>query len=80
MTEAEYLATQQQLMLLASVVTTMDLDGFIAQADRAESLGPIIDLAVYLRRGRMLGKIKRLAEAARDFQEVAREVVEVAKQ
>ncbi len=75
MKQEDYLATQTQLLALASVVSSMDLDRFIMAADMAEALGPMLDPTLYRQGAPRLGQIRRLAEAAREFQKLAREVV-----
>lgn len=68
MTKAEYVATQQQLLWLAGLVSTLDLDGFLRCIGSAESLGPILDPTLYRRGSLKLDAIKRIATAARQLQ------------
>lgn len=47
MTDPEYLYTQNQVLLLASLAATLDLDTFIARIERAHAVGPIVDPTLY---------------------------------
>jgi hypothetical protein len=64
----EYQITQTTILLIAGIVRTMDLDGFIQAASLAESAGPIIDPTLYRLAASKLQTIKDLAYALRQFQ------------
>lgn len=78
MNEEEYINVQQNLILLGQLIGTMDLDGFVAWINRAETIGPIADPTTYRQAQKRLGEVKRLAEAAQVFQrEAQRQLGEV---
>lgn len=68
MTDEEYTATQEQLILLASFARKLDLVGFLERISLAEAIAPIVDPTLYLRGGRKLTQVKRLAQSLRPFQ------------
>jgi len=74
MDDAEYLATQSSVMLLAKAVDGLPLAEFVNRINRAETLGPILDPTLYMKAGDGLRAIKRMAEAALDFQKEARKL------
>lgn len=76
MTKVEYMATQQQLLWLAGLVSTLDLVGFLRCIGSAESVGPILDPTLYVRGSTKLDAIKRIATAARELQRVVAEAKE----
>jgi len=71
---AEYEVTQQQLLLLGTLVAEMPLEAFIRKADHAEAVAPFLDPTLYMRGGRNLGDIIRLAKAARELQKVVLDI------
>lgn len=68
MTDAEYALTQERLLLVARMVSSMDLDGFLRRIEQAETAAPVLDPTLYARGGARLDAIRRIAEAAREFQ------------
>jgi hypothetical protein len=76
MDNEQYTTTQIQLAALAAVVRDMDLDGFIERICHTESVAPIIDPSLWIKAGRKLEKIKKLAIAAGDFKKVVIETME----
>lgn len=76
MTDEQYSQTQSQIILLATAVNGLDLDGFLARISQAEALAPILDPTLYRRGAKPLGEIKRLAMALRPFQAEIRRQVE----
>jgi hypothetical protein len=77
MDREEYLNIQFGLGLLVDIVVDMDLAGFLQWIERAETLGPILAPTLYVQASGKLGDVKRLAEAAKTFQdEVNRQMVE----
>jgi len=68
MTDAVYLQTQQQLLLLGHVALQLDLEGFLQRINEAETLVPLTDPTLYLKGANNLSVIKRLARAAFKFQ------------
>jgi hypothetical protein len=76
MTDAEYAATQQQLLAIAAIVSDMDLSGFLQRIERCDALGPMVDPTAYRSGMKRLTTIRRLAEATRDMQPIALELKE----
>lgn len=74
MDDHEYLDTQDQIMVLAKLTLDLDVDGFLRRIDEAEVVGPILDPTLYRQASGNLEKIKRIAEAVRGLQRVAKEV------
>jgi hypothetical protein len=72
MTDAEYLQTQRQLVLLAQIVDSLDLDGFLRRIEVAESVGPILNPTLYTEGAENLLKVKGLARACKVFQDEVR--------
>jgi len=68
--DAEYLETQEQLQMVALIVLNMDLDGFFQRIGTTEAVAPILDPTAYMRGAESLTKVRRHAEALRDFQRV----------
>lgn len=71
MNDADYTSTQYQLMILATIVSGLDLDGFLKRIDMAEAAGPILDPTMYRAAMTNLNSIKRLAIAANEFRKEA---------
>lgn len=69
-TEA-YLTTQYQLVMMAKLITLVDLDGFVERIQLADRLGAVLDPTLYRQAGKKLDDVKRLAEAAQIFREEA---------
>jgi len=67
-TDEEYLMTQHQLILLASAVRNLPLQGFLHRIGHTEAIAPIIHPSLYQRGAAKLDIIKRVAAAAREFQ------------
>jgi hypothetical protein len=77
MDDWRYADTQNWLVIMASMVASLDLDGFLQWVERAETLGPILAPTLYVQASGKLGNVKRLAEAAKVLQdEVKRQVTE----
>jgi hypothetical protein len=77
MDERQYYETQSTLIVLAQIVDGLDLAGFLQCIERAETVGPVADPTLYVRAMGKLGDVKRLAEAAKTFQdEVKRQMGE----
>jgi len=75
----EFITTQRQLLLMASLVREMDLDGFLERIGTAYALGPMLDPTLYKRGVDNLEIVRRIAEAARKFKATAEEVCGEAK-
>lgn len=71
MNDADYTSTQYQLMVLATIVSSLDLDGFLKRIDMAEAAGPMLDPTVYRAAMTNLTSVKRLASAANEFRKEA---------
>ena len=72
MSDEQYLETQQQLVMLWSVVKDLDLGEFLSRISLAEAVGPIVDPTLYKRGMYKMEVIKGLALAFAKTQEVAR--------
>jgi hypothetical protein len=77
-TDEEYLIVQNQLQAIGGLVLGMDLDGFVARIDRAQTLTPILDPTLWMRGAEKLREVREIAEAVRDLQCVARRQVAAA--
>ena len=71
MTNDEYIATQSQLVTLINVIEQMNLTDFIAQAERADAIAPVIDPTLWMKGHKHLDAVKDLARAALNFQGAA---------
>jgi hypothetical protein len=72
MDNAQYEATYRTLKILAMIVANMDLDGFLAQIETAEVVGPVLDPTLYREAGEKLAELKALAEACKVFRDEVR--------
>jgi len=61
----DYKATQECLMLVASLAETLNLDRLLEEASRAETRAPFLDPTLYIRGGRQLQLMMELARAAK---------------
>ena len=71
MNSAEYLQTQQTISLMAGLVADLPLADFIRAAERADTVGWIIDPTLTRAASPKLNQIIRLARALERFQERA---------
>lgn len=78
MNNAEYFATQHQLLLMTSLIKEMDLDGFLSRIETAYALGPILDLTLYRKGVENMETVRRIAMAAKSFQVVVKSIIEEA--
>jgi hypothetical protein len=76
MTDAEYLQTQRQLVLLAQIVDSLDLDGFLQRIGVAESVGPILNPTLYTEGAENLARVKGLARACKALQDEVRDQIQ----
>ena len=76
MDDEQYAQTQGQIMLLASALLALDLDGFLARIGRAHALAPILDPTLYRDGVGNLTKIEDVARALRQAQASIRAVAE----
>lgn len=76
MSNAEYIVTQQQLLLMASLIKELNLDGFLARIETAYALGPILDPTLYKKSAENVETVHRIAVAARNFQMEVKKVTE----
>lgn len=80
MEREDYIITQQQLITVANMASTIDLENFISMISRTESVAPVIDPTLYMKGADNLSALKKLAisflevKKAREelFQAVAR--------
>jgi hypothetical protein len=77
MDDWRYADTQNRLVIMASMIASLDLDGFLQWIERAETLGLTLAPTLYIQVSGKLSNAKRLAEAAKVLQdEVNRQMVE----
>ena len=69
MTNDEYLTTQNEILLLASLVRKMKLRDFLAAVDRCETVAPLTDPTLYRMGMDKLSLVKRAARGALAFQQ-----------
>ena len=70
MTEEEYLQTQQQIVLIAGLVSRLPLREFIADAEKADAVGPFVDPTLWREGHAKLGDILDIARSLRNFQDL----------
>ena len=75
MLDEEYKATQNQLLLAAGIISTLDLDGFLKRIREADALGPILDPTLY-RKG--MCKMQQIADIARAAQAIKGQYMKLA--
>lgn len=73
MTNGEIERIQQTISVMAMIVAGLPLDDYIAAANYADSVGPVLDPTLWRRGHEKLADIRRMAEALREFQAVASE-------
>jgi hypothetical protein len=73
MTEEKYMEIQTVIGVTAAFVRELDLQGFLAAIDKAESVGPIIDPTLYLKSHRQMNRIREAADVLLTFQKVCKE-------
>ncbi|MBE7413865.1 MAG: hypothetical protein HS130_01000 [Deltaproteobacteria bacterium] len=80
MNDAEYKATQEQILFAAFIIDNLDLNTFLQRIARTFALGPIIAPTLYKKGMDKLDQVRRLAIAAQHFQgEVHRQKEEARK-
>lgn len=72
MDDEQYSLTQHQLFIIARIVNTLDLEGFLSRIDDAEAIGPFVDPTLFIRGADRLAQVKDIALAAQHLQEVVR--------
>lgn len=68
MTQEEYIEVQSQVLLLGALVRDLDLEGFIAMAERADSVGPLLDPSRWIAARENLALVLTLARKLRAVQ------------
>ena len=77
MNDIEYLDIQEKLGLISGIVYRLDLDGFLARIERAETIGCVVDPTLYQLGSAKLVDIRRLAQACKKLQdEIKRQLSE----
>ena len=66
MSPEEYKMIQSLLISQASIIAELDLEGFIIAANRAESIDPVLDPTLWIKRNKRLRHIKQVAIAYQD--------------
>jgi len=69
MDKKKYRETQSSIFIIAAMVERLDLQGFLAAIDKAETVGPIVDPTLYIRGRRNLQTIKNFAGSLLTFQQ-----------
>lgn len=62
MTKEEYANTQQQILLVCSLLREMPLEDFIEWIEKAEAVGPIVNPTLYRESRGNIELVKKLAE------------------
>lgn len=62
MSNDEYMRTQSTIVLVGTLVRSLDLPGFLSRIELAEALGPITDPSLYREAGPKLHEIKNAAQ------------------
>lgn len=75
MTDEEYIETQSQIAIVASLVVGMPLAEFIERAETADAIGPYIDPTLWTRGHDALRRVKKHARALREFQRAVQDDV-----
>ena len=63
MTKEEYMATQQQVLMLASLTRELPLEDLLDWISRAESVGPVMNPTLYMQARGNMELVKELARA-----------------
>jgi hypothetical protein len=69
MTDEQYIVTHNQIMVIAAMAREIDVDGFIARINKAETVGPIVDPTFYIQARVNLSFIHDTARAMRAFKD-----------
>ena len=76
MTPEVYLDTQNKLLYIARLALDLNLDGFLAAIEHADTLGPVLNPSLWNAGHRPMERIRRLAEAAKAFQGAAADALQ----
>jgi len=68
MSNEDYIALQQQILMFGGLVREMDLRGILTRIDHADSIGPIVDPILYRAAGAQMQQFRNLVEALLTFQ------------
>lgn len=71
MTNEEYIAVQQQLVLLAQLVAEINVEGMLERLERADAIGPLFHPSEWMKAKPQLDEVRKLAEAAMVFRREA---------
>ena len=71
MSNVEYTATQDAILLAASVVQQLDIDAFLDRIRYTNTLAPMINPSVYRAGQKTLAAVEDLARAAKAFKDAA---------
>ena len=74
MTDEEYQATQDFLMMLAKQVQLIDVTEFLNRISLAHAIGPMSDPTLYRKAQDKLDQIESIARAAAQFKKIVLEV------
>ncbi len=70
MTNEEYLYAQHHILVVAGMVAEMPLRDFIADAERADTVGPFLDPTLWQAGHENLAVILDIARGLRNFQDI----------
>lgn len=72
----EYKQIQDMVVSIAYVAAGLDLEGFLARLDRADSIGPIVDPSLWMAANENMQRIRKVASAALKLKKALLEVLE----
>lgn len=72
LTRTQYAARLQEAYHIALLVNALPLDGMLEAIDRAETLGPVLDPTLWIRKADDMAKDKRIIEALIEAQRILR--------
>jgi len=76
MDSEKYIATQQQVGLLAAFALRMPLAEFLHAISVCDTVAPLVDPTLYLKGSAAMNRVERLARAAKKYQDEVREIYE----
>jgi len=79
MNDQEYQETQNALILIAKMISGLDLTGFLKRIEQADSVALILDPTLYRRGAERMHAIKKLAQEAKRVQSAFIEMSEIVK-
>ncbi len=74
MSNDEYQSTQKQIVRMANEIEQMDLSVFLDRIEVADTMGSILDPTLYMRAIDDMNRVKKLAKAFKNVQDVFKEI------